>query len=235
MGKEITAFEERRKHPRYPIPLMVKCATLQRAMQMRTGDISIGGVFLRTTTPEPVGTSVTLTMRLPGGLEVHGEGLVVHTRKGVGMGIQFRQFAGSGEHTLERFIADARDTHAGCPTAVRPGERRAHPRAQLHADVKLRSEGNLHTVFARDVSEGGVCVATGDMLALGSQVEIELSLPDEGPPIAVRGEVRWQRVRGTGPDLPAGMGVRFLNLAFADRRRIEAFVARRDTRFHDDE
>ena len=101
-------LEERRKHPRYPIALMVKCATRQRAMQMKSSDISLGGVFLRTTTPEPVGTAVTLCMRLPGGLEVEVEGLVVHTRKGVGMGIAFQRLAGRGQHALEIFIAGAR-------------------------------------------------------------------------------------------------------------------------------
>ena len=77
-------------------------------------------------------------------------------------------------------------------------------------------------------------MATDDLLPMGSEVQLEFSLPDKGPPIHVRGEVRWHRVPGASPEAPAGMGLRLMSLTPVNQRRIEAFVAGRDLFFDDD-
>jgi uncharacterized protein (TIGR02266 family) len=224
---------ERRVHPRYQVELQVLCTSELRTMQVASQDVSLGGVFLRTTKPEPPGTAVSLAMRLPDGQALAVAGQVVHMLRGVGMGVEFARFSDGGKERLARFLRSFRKTSLAAPVVAE--DRRGHRRVQLEAAVHLESASNFYTGFTRDVSEGGVFVATEAVLPLGTAVDVRFSLPDGGAPIAVRAEVRWQRVLGAGADAPAGLGLRFVTLPPADQKRIEAFVAQRDSMFYDDE
>lgn len=68
-----------------------------------------------------------------------------------------------------------------------------------------------------NVSRGGAFIATGEPLAPGRRILVELSLPD-GKPLEAIGRVAWsRRVVTPGPDRGvAGIGVEFLGAA-ADR------------------
>jgi uncharacterized protein (TIGR02266 family) len=111
-------------------------------------------------------------------------------------------------------------------------ERRESTRVKYVTQVHLGSDSNFYTGFSNNVSEGGLFVATHVMPNHGSIVELEFSLPDGGPPIQVEGEVRWT-CDVTASERP-GIAFRFRNLKDADRQRIEAFVALRETMFLDE-
>lgn len=113
-------------------------------------------------------------------------------------------------------------------------ERRAHPRAALKTSVSLCSESNFYTGFMNDISEGGLFVATHQVLQRGSLIDLEFSLPDDQEPIHVQGEVCWVSEYNPTSDGHPGMGVRFTTIAEADRARIERFVTQRGTLFYDD-
>lgn len=113
--------------------------------------------------------------------------------------------------------------------------RRIHSRATLKTAVHFSSESNFYTGFMDNISEGGVFAATFNLQPLGATVDVEFSLPDNKPPVKVRAEVRWLRDYDPDSDLYPGMGLRFLDLADAERVRIESFVQQRDTIFYDDE
>lgn len=113
-------------------------------------------------------------------------------------------------------------------------ERRQHLRATLKTSVHLSSESNFYTGFSNDISEGGIFVATHNVLPRGSFMDIEFSLPDDGAPIRVQGEVRWVREYRQDSDGHPGMGLEFRNLQEADRQRILSFVKMRDTLFYED-
>ncbi|MCC6750929.1 MAG: TIGR02266 family protein [Deltaproteobacteria bacterium] len=132
---------------------------------------------------------------------------------------------------------------AGRDSAIlwrRPGaddaatNRREHVRTELQASVSLSSETNFYSGHMNDVSEGGLFVATREPQAIGTVLVVEFSLPDDELTIFVKGEVRWIREEGPGPEGVAGMGIRFLNLHEDDRQRIEAFVQKRATIVHED-
>ncbi len=79
-------------------------------MQTKTGDISMGGIFVALPKPLPVGTMVKFVLDLDGKV-VRGFGEVVWirlTRKSlerpVGMGLQFRHLLGDGEVLLRHLL-----------------------------------------------------------------------------------------------------------------------------------
>jgi len=113
-------------------------------------------------------------------------------------------------------------------------ERRQHTRVELKTAVSLGSESNFYTGFMNDISEGGLFVATHAVLPRGSVIDLEFSLPDEGGPIRVEGEVRWVCEYNPESDGHAGMGVQFRTVGPAERARIERFVSQRGTLFYED-
>lgn len=114
-------------------------------------------------------------------------------------------------------------------------ERRTHQRTTFIADIGFSSDSNFYTGFTRDISEGGVFVATYNVFPVGTVMELELQVPDTGAPIQVKGEVRWSAEANEDSDGHPGVGLRFLDLSEADRRRIDRFVSVRDSIFFDDE
>jgi uncharacterized protein (TIGR02266 family) len=106
------------------------------------------------------------------------------------------------------------------------------PRRIVTAAVDLDSHSNFYTGLADDISEGGVFVASDELLRLGTDLRLEFSLPDIGDAITARGVVRWLRLPHAGA--PAGMGIQFLELRDEDRQRIARFVKLREPLFYDD-
>ena len=114
-------------------------------------------------------------------------------------------------------------------------ERRTHRRITFNADITFASDTNFYTGFTRDISGGGVFVATYNVFPVGTVMDLELKMPDSGDPIKVKGEVRWSAEANEDSDGHPGVGLRFLDLSEADRQRIDRFAAMRDSIFFDDE
>jgi len=112
-------------------------------------------------------------------------------------------------------------------------ENRACKRIALQTEVHMGSASNFYTGFTGNISEGGLFVATYSVFPIGTRISLEFSLPDEGPAIAVQGEVRWTSDPTPDGDGHVGLGLQFLDLAEEDRQRIEHFVAQRETLFYD--
>ncbi len=93
---------------------MIRVNSEQEAEVFNTnysGDLSMGGMFIKTFTPKPVGTPVTIQLPVPhppGYGEVRG--VVVYrqepTRHGVkaGMGVSFSEIDPNARHALQQFI-----------------------------------------------------------------------------------------------------------------------------------
>ncbi len=114
-------------------------------------------------------------------------------------------------------------------------ERREHRRITFVADISFTSDSNFYTGFTRDISEGGVFVATYNSFPVGTIMELQLQMPDGGDPINVKGEVRWYAEHNEESDGHPGVGLRFVDLTEDNRRRIDRFVTVRDSIFFDDE
>jgi uncharacterized protein (TIGR02266 family) len=91
-------------------------------------------------------------------------------------------------------------------------ERRFSPRIPLQADVVLACGSQFFSGTATDLSARGVFVATRRPLDIGTNVSLELTVP-EGQVLA-RGVVRWRRAPDA--DGVAGVGIELVDLSDLD-------------------
>jgi len=119
------------------------------------------------------------------------------------------------------------------PTAAQLAaiERRRHKRVAMQAEVSLSSDSNFYSGFASDLSEGGIFVATCNVLERGTLVDVTFTLPD-GKPVTARGVVRWAReFNDATPDVFPGVGVEFTDIAPEQRATIHDFTEQREPLF----
>jgi uncharacterized protein (TIGR02266 family) len=108
-------------------------------------------------------------------------------------------------------------TTAGRPILTVMQEKRKFRRAPLVAIIEAEVNGQPFVAEGRNISVGGMLVKTATTPQEGQRVRLEFCLPNDTRPIRVIGTVQH-----VSPD--AYMGIRFEDLAEADRRRIEAYV-----------
>lgn len=113
-------------------------------------------------------------------------------------------------------------------------ERRGTPRLRMDCRVGLESHDNFYTGFARDLSDGGLFVATFDILPVGTSVDVSFSLPD-GTQVDVRARVRWVRdLAQATTDAWPGMGLCFESVPPGAAAAIERFMLAREPIFYVD-
>lgn len=119
---------------------------------------------------------------------------------------------------------------AGKPPA--PQSQRVQQRVKMQAAVDFGSDNNFFSGFSGNISDGGLFVATVKHLAIGTQIDLNFSLPS-GERIQAQGVVRWVReVNDKDPDSMPGLGVQFTRLDETAQAAIERFVASREPMFY---
>ncbi len=103
-------------------------------------------------------------------------------------------------------------------------ERREGSRVALRADVGFESDTHFYTGVTGDLSDGGLFVATDELLSKGTKVTVSFVLP-EGYQVVAEGRVAWVRQGGNGPK---GMGIALAKLPSESILAIKAFMARRE-------
>ncbi len=108
---------------------------------------------------------------------------------------------------------------------------RAANRVKMQAAVELNSDDNFFNGFSANISDGGLFVATVNLLPLGTEVDLSFSLP-YGERIDAKGVVRWVReVNDKIPETFPGMGVQFVTLSQNAQMAIDHFLSQRDPLF----
>lgn len=121
---------------------------------------------------------------------------------------------------------------APAPAAAKP--LRTSPRVKMQAAVDFTSDNNFFNGFSANISDGGLFVATVNLLPLGTEVDLSFSLPS-GDRIEAKGVVQWVReVNDQMPDVFPGMGVQFAQLNPAAQSAITQFLVQRDPLFFAD-
>ena len=110
-------------------------------------------------------------------------------------------------------------------------ERRSFPRHPIEVDIGFFSESNFYAGLTQDISEGGLFVATRQVLPVGTEVNVTFTLPGVRE-IRADGIVAWQRDPLHGDP---GMGIQFNHLEAEDRALIQRFVAKRAPLYHEDD
>jgi uncharacterized protein (TIGR02266 family) len=115
-----------------------------------------------------------------------------------------------------------------------PATKRQSPRVKMQAAVDFHSDNNFFNGFSANISDGGLFVATVNLLPLGTEVDLSFTLPS-GQKVEARGVVRWVReVNDKLPDAFPGLGVQFSALAPHAQAAIDQFLAQRDPLFFAD-
>jgi uncharacterized protein (TIGR02266 family) len=102
------------------------------------------------------------------------------------------------------------------------GERRSSQRIPVEMWVEESTDRELYFQRGANISVGGIFLERTIPHARGTIVTLQFTLPDDTTPIKVKGEI--VNVGESSAEL--GMGVKFLDLAPNDGKRIEDFVER---------
>ncbi len=79
-----------------------------------------------------------------------------------------------------------------------------------------------------NISGGGVFIRTNEPLDLGEEFYLKIHIPDGEAAAEVLCKVVWTNKYGKeSDDLPRGMGVKFIKISAADKKRIEEFIQAR--------
>lgn len=85
-----TTYAQQRRYPRVSLPKGMPVAWHGGDLQLfsRVQTIGMGGLFISTPSPAPVGTKLLLAFEVPGG-NVRPEAIVRNVAPGQGMGVEF--------------------------------------------------------------------------------------------------------------------------------------------------
>jgi uncharacterized protein (TIGR02266 family) len=107
-------------------------------------------------------------------------------------------------------------------------ETRKDPRAKvLTMTVRYKSATVDEFIehHSHDVSRGGIFIKTPSPFLPGTLLKFEIRIADDKPMLQGVGRVVWKRdSAGSGPDKPAGMGVKFIKVDEASRTLIDRLV-----------
>ena len=104
-------------------------------------------------------------------------------------------------------------------------ERRAHARKRLSTAVTFNLPGGESLRgWLRDISRGGCFVATPSISSVGQSLDVVLRLPGVTKLLVGKARVVWAREKSVR-DLPAGMGIEFVEMAEDSLAAIDALSA----------
>jgi len=100
-------YKEKRRHPRYPLDTGVRIhqEVAGGGFWGTLSDISLGGCYVYTFSPLPIGQSVVLAIK-SNDKEINASGRVVSSHPGVGMGVAFSAFVTAESETKLKALID---------------------------------------------------------------------------------------------------------------------------------
>ena len=128
--------------------------------------------------------------------------------------------------------APAAASTSDAPARAPLEEHRSSRRVSVEVDIHLSSDSHFFSGLSGDISEGGLFFSTYRPLTVGTQVDVEFSLPGVARSVHARGEVRW--IREHSPEQPRGVGIAFDELSDEDRDAIHAFCSARPPLYYED-
>ncbi len=108
-GREyVTPEIEKRQHRRAKLVTQVRCEVLGREELLVTRDVSIGGLFVKTPTPLPLDSEVSVSFRL-GATDslLSCRAKVAYSIKSLGMGLLFVGLSEESRSALQKFVDES--------------------------------------------------------------------------------------------------------------------------------
>jgi len=122
------------------------------------------------------------------------------------------------------------------PSGASGAERRQHARHDLDYDlaVDIHGEHVPYTGIIKDISEGGLFIATVAHHKIGDVLQIRFTIPAVERPIEIRARVRWYRDEFTAGGNPIGVGVQFIDLPDELTRQINSYLRDKTPMMYED-
>lgn len=194
-----------RKYPRVPADIPVEITSHSGKEKSKATMMGGGGLFLGTAQAVEPGTELTVRFRPAKHLPImEARARVCYHVPQQGIGIEFTEIDPKHQEMMLRLIRR------------RLEEKRQHPRAPLATQVEY-PEGTL-IGFSKDISLGGMFIELTKAIPVDTRIRVLFHLEDGGDAIKAEAEVMYSILK-------LGVGVRFVSLEQADRKRIEAYVA----------
>jgi uncharacterized protein (TIGR02266 family) len=102
-------------------------------------------------------------------------------------------------------------------------ERRVDERVEVEVEVRYRTIQEFQAAYSRNISGGGLFIRTAQPQPLNQQVQLRFTLPGLDHRFEMGGVVVWSNISPRS-SFPAGMGIKFLQIAPEDVKRISEFV-----------
>ncbi len=216
------------RNPRVETKIRAKIDGRDGDLEVFTGNLSKGGVFLET--PEvfaDVGEKVKLFLSMPNStsdIKITGKvaRIVGPNRVGMpqGLAVQFLRVEARQARLFEKFLDCLIDAAGiGC---------RKYPRAKTQVDVQLRfKDRSMNVVIADNLSVGGLFLRTSvGGLSLGDLINVVILHPGMKRKFMVDTEVVHIR-QGESKirkDFVEGVGVQFVDLSSSRRNDLSSFL-----------
>lgn len=222
-----TEYKQPRREDRYivRVPVVLICGGVRR--ELFTRDVSFRGLFVCTDQPPVLRQLISIEAKLPPEDTLfisHGMSVYAIEPGGLpqkpGIGVQFYAQSGVERRKWEDFIGHIKDrvpTEPG-PDDVEPVNR-LHPRIDAVFEVHPKNIDELEVLYTRDVSKGGMFLATTSRIDLGHGLRLEVFHPMTDKSFTLDAIVRRQ-----SDEEPVGLGVEFINMSEAMREEFYAFV-----------
>jgi len=104
MGKDGSKADRRHQRIATPKGVWVAWQNDKQQQVSRVRDLNVGGMFIATPTPLPLGTVLPVLMSVPEG-EIRAKATVRNFIAGEGMGVQFTEMSLENEMRLEKLVA----------------------------------------------------------------------------------------------------------------------------------
>lgn len=113
-------------------------------------------------------------------------------------------------------------------------QRRAR-RVSLDYDVTvgMESDAMFYTGLLKDISSGGLFIATTKPHNVGDKISLQLNLPGSDDPLQVNGVIKWHRGEYVSEELPEGVGVELSDLDPEVRKAINQYLVGEDPLYFD--
>lgn len=99
---------------------------------------------------------------------------------------------------------------------------RKSPRIPQTFSLTFKSQASLLKAFSVNASGDGMFIRTTQPLGKSERFSLKLMLPEDPKPLEIDCEVAWRRTETDDEKrLPPGMGIRFVHISDADRKRLD--------------
>jgi uncharacterized protein (TIGR02266 family) len=188
------------------------------AVQTTSRELSPLGIMVRSLAPPQVGARVSMALYLPNaGIPEVAIGRVARARSETvaesGFWADFIVVDPQARMRISTLLAESDENQ---------DQHRTFPRLPVRLEVRFRTASEFVHQHALNLSRGGVFIQSDDPPPVDTVVEVELHVPDAGPPVTTSGIVVHRQLAAGGKQ--AGVGVQFVDASDAFRERIDKYM-----------